>query len=315
MRPMLSVRDFIILFVCNTIFAVCYLVYGLLRYRAKKGGEHEMEVGAPESVWIKTFAIIVCPVLMPLFLALGKLFHLLFFHRDVDLADVIFSKERVRTFAYADEEREMNMAPLEESIAVSDNDSLRTLMLNVVRGDIGKSLRSISLALNGEDSETAHYAASVLADELNNFRTTVQRLYVEIKKDNEKFFSCVDTLLPYMNDVLEQRVFLDMEQEKFVLQMEEVCELLYQKDKALMAGVHYEWICARLLEIKSFELCEKWALRSAQEYPQLLSSYTSRMKLYFTMQDREKFFEALNELKASEIVIDQETLELIRVFA
>ena len=116
MRPMLSVRDFIILFVCNTIFAVCYLVYGLLRYRAKKGGEHEMEVGAPESVWIKTFAIIVCPVLMPLFLALGKLFHLLFFHRDVDLADVIFSKERVRTFAYADEEREMNMAPLEESM-------------------------------------------------------------------------------------------------------------------------------------------------------------------------------------------------------
>lgn len=315
MRPMLSVRDFIILMIGNTIFAVCYLIYGLLRYRVNKGGEHEMEVGTPESVLIKTFAMLVCPVVMPLFLALGKLFHLLFFHKDVDLADVIFSKERVRTFAYADEEREMNMAPLEESIAVSDNDSLRTLMLNVVRGDIGKSLRSISLALNGDDSETAHYAASVLADELNNFRTMVQRLYVEIKKDNEKFFSCVDTLLPYMNDVLEQRVFLDLEQEKFVLQMEEVCELLYQKDKALMAGVHYEWICSRLLEIRKFELCEKWALRSAQEYPKLLSSYTSRMKLYFTTQDREKFFEVLNELKASEIVIDQETLELIRVFS
>ena len=315
MRPMLSAEDFILLIVGNTIFAFCYLIYGLLRYRIKKGGEHEMEVGTPQSVWIKTFAIVVCPVIMPVFLALGKLFHLLFFHRDVDLADVIFSKERVRTFAYADEEREMNMAPLEESIAVSDNDSLRTLMLNVVRGDIGKSLRSISLALNGEDSETAHYAASVLADELNNFRATVQRLYVEIKKDNEKFFSCVDTLLPYMNDVLEQRVFLDLEQEKFVLQMEEVCELLYQKDKALMAGVHYEWICFRLLEIRSFELCEKWALRSAQEYPQLLSSYTSRLKLYFTTHDRERFFEVLNELKASEIVIDQETLELIRVFS
>ena len=315
MRPMLSVRDFIILMIGNTIFAVCYLIYGLLRYRVNKGGEHEMEVGTPESVLIKTFAMLVCPVVMPLFLALGKLFHLLFFHKDVDLADVIFSKERVRTFAYADEEREMNMAPLEESIAVSDNDSLRTLMLNVVRGDIGKSLRSISLALNGDDSETAHYAASVLADELNNFRTTVQRLYVEIKKDNEKFFSCVDTLLPYMNDVLEQRVFLDIEQVKFVLQMEEVCELLYQKDKALMAGVHYEWICSRLLEIRKFELCEKWALRSAQEYTKLLSSYTSRMKLYFTTQDREKFFEVLNELKASEIVIDQETLELIRVFS
>lgn len=315
MRPMLSDREFVILIACNTIFALCYLVYGLVRYRVKKGGAHEMEVGAPESVWIKTFAILVCPVVMPLFLALGKLFHLLFFHKDVDLADVIFSKERVRTFSYADEEREMNIAPLEESIAVSDNESLRTLMLNVVRGDIGKSLRSISLALNSEDSETAHYAASVLADELNNFRSTVQRLYVEIKKDNEKFFSCVDTLLPYMNDVLEQRVFLDMEQEKFVLQMEEVCELLYQKDRELMASFHFEWICSRLLEIGKFELCEKWALRSAEQYPQVLSSYTSRLKLYFTVQNREKFFEVMNALKASEIVIDQETLELIRVFS
>ena len=314
MRPVMSVRDFILMIVGNTIFGLCYMVYGLLRYRAKKGSEKENEVAAPESVLIKAFAILVCPVFMPLFFMLGKLFHVWFFHRDVDLEDVIFSKERVRTFAYADEEREMNIAPLEEAIAVSDNDSLRTLMLNVVRGDIGKSLRSISLALNGDDSETAHYAASVLADELNNFRSTVQRLYVEIKKDNEKFFSCVDTLLPYMNDVLEQRVFLDMEQEKYVLLMEEVCELFYQKDKALMAGVHYEWICARLLEIKSFALCEKWAMRSTEEYPQLLSSFTSRLKLYFTTQEQEKFFAVMDELKASEIVIDQETLELIRVF-
>ena len=315
MRPVMSVRDFILMIVGNTIFGICYLIYGLFRYRAKKGSGREEGIASPESVFIKTFAIFVCPVFMPLFLVFGKLFHVLFFHQDVDLADVIFSKERVRTFAYADEEREMNMAPLEESIAVSDNDSLRTLMLNVVRGDVGKSLRSISLALNSDDSETAHYAASVLADELNHFRSTVQRLYVEIKKDNKKFFSCVDTLLPYMNDVLEQRVFLEIEQEKFVLQMEEVCELLYQKDKALMAGVHYEWICARLLEIRSFELCEKWALRSAAEYPKLLSSFTSRLKLYFTTQEREKFFAVMDELKESEIVIDQETLELIRVFS
>lgn len=311
---MLSEEDFYILLVANTVFAICYLIYGLLRYRIKKDGEKGMEISTPESVLIKTVAMLVCPVIMQLFLAFGKLFHVLFFHKDVDLADIIFSKERVRTFAYADEEREMNLAPLEESIAVSDNDSLRSLMLNVVRGDIGKSLRSISLALNSEDSETAHYAASVLCDELNNFRTTVQTLYLEIKKENEKFFSYVDTLLPYMNDVLEQRIFMDLEQEKYVLQMEEICELLYQKEKQLMAGAHYEWICARLLEINSYELCEKWALRSAEEYPQLLSSYTSRMKLYFTLHEREKFFDVLDALKASEIVIDQETLELIRVF-
>ncbi len=315
MRPMLGIKGFIIMLVINTLAAIIYLVYGLLRYRLKKGGAKEHRVSSPWCVAIKAFAIVVCPVLMPLYLLLGKLFHVVFFRKEVDLADVIFSKERVRTFAYADEERDLNMAPLEESIAVSDNDSLRTLMLNIVRGDVGKSLRTISLALDGDDPEAAHYAASVLTDELNNFRATVQKFYVEIKKEDEKFFSYVDTILPYMNDVLEQRVFMDIEQEKFVLQMEEICEMLYQKDKELMAGERYEWIASRLLEVKKYDLCEKWAERSAVEHPQLLGSYTSRLKLYFTIHDRDKFFKALDELKASEVVIDQETLELIRVFA
>lgn len=54
------------------------------------------------------------------------------------------------------------MAPLEESLAVSDKRNMRMLMLNVIRGDMQKSLESITMALNSEDSETSHYAASVL---------------------------------------------------------------------------------------------------------------------------------------------------------
>lgn len=313
-RPMLDQTDFYMLLAANALGVCVYVIVGLWRCRSRKKKGLSQDGDVWQGICIKAVGMLCAPVILPLFFLLGRLFHLLFFHRDVDLADIIFSKERVRTFAYADEEREMNMAPLEEAIAVSDNDSLRTLMLNVVRGDIGKSLRSISLALNSDDSETAHYAASVLCDELNTFRSTVQRLYVEIKKEDEKFFSYIDTLLPYMNDVLQQQVFLDLEQEKFTLQMEEVCELLYQRKKELVAGEYYEWICSRLLDVENYELCEKWARRGAIEYPQRLGSYTSRLKLYFTIQNREEFFNALNELRASEIVIDQETLELIRVF-
>lgn len=40
-----------------------------------------------------------------------------------------------------------------------------------------------------------------------------------------------------------------------------------------------------------------------------------RLKLYFTMGEKEKFFEVLQELKESDIIIDNETLELIRIFS
>ena len=47
-----------------------------------------------------------------------------------------------------DEEMERNMVSLEEALEVTDKKSLRTLMLNVIRGDYRNSLAAINLALN-----------------------------------------------------------------------------------------------------------------------------------------------------------------------
>lgn len=67
----------------------------------------------------------------------------------------MFSKDRTENFLRPDEEMERNMVSLEEALEVTDKKSLRTLMLNVIRGDYQNSLSSINLALNSKDSETA----------------------------------------------------------------------------------------------------------------------------------------------------------------
>lgn len=82
-----------------------------------------------------------------------------------------------------------------------------------------------------------------------------------------------------------------------------------------MKSRYYEWICLRLLEIKEFQAVEEWCQIAINQYPKELSSYTCQLKLYFTMQEKTKFFEVMNQLKQSNIVIDRETLELIRTFS
>lgn len=106
----------------------------------------------------------------------------LFSSQGMDLSDVVFSKDRKENFLRPDEEMERNMVSLEEALEVTDKKSLRTLMLNVIRGDYRNSLAAINLALNSEDSETAHYAASVLQDVLNDFRSKVQTDYLYARK-------------------------------------------------------------------------------------------------------------------------------------
>lgn len=258
--------------------------------------------------------MLICPVVGPFFFLLAYLWYKLLFSEPVDLADVIFSKERVKASVRAEEEQERNMVSLEEAIEVTNESDLRNLMMNIVKGDIRKSLASISLALNSEDTETAHYAASVLQDALNDFRMTVEKQKKLIEEGGADKTAYADMLLNYMNDVLKQKVFTDMEQKSYVAEMDYVGEVLYAEAPDAMSIEQMEVLILRLLEIENFTGCEKWCERAKEKYPDTLAAYTCRLKLYFSSGQREKFFETIEELKQSPVVVDRETLELIRVF-
>lgn len=296
-------RIVLIILAVNILVVLIYVIAGYLRKKEKKF-----------SIAMKAMVMLLCPVVGAVFLALGELFFRLFFAQAMDLDDVIFSKDRVKTYLHPDEERERNLVSVEEALAITDKENLRELMLNVVRGDVRNSLASLSMALNSEDSETAHYAASVLQDILNDFRANVQKRYQEILQGSDNRVLLAAELIDYMNQVLEQKVFTGLEQKSMTDLMEQVCEILYKEDKEKMMSSHYEVVSMRLLDVRDYEKCRKWCERAAVQYPGVLSSYTCRLKLYFSCEDRENFFQVLDELKKSNIVIDNETLEMIRVF-
>lgn len=313
-------RIFLIVLLVNLVVALVYLLAGALfivpAHAAATDREKEEFLYDNRRTYLLRFLVmLLCPVIGPLFFFMGQLFYLLVFWRDVDLADVIFSKERVRTHMKADEERERDIIPLEEAILVNEKKDLRMVMMNVIKEDIRNSLASITLALDSEDSEASHYAAAVLSDELNKFRLYVQKLWRRIQEEEPGETECEEILLDYMDNILRQRIFSSHEQRKFVNILTETAESLYQKDAARLTLGRYEEVCLRALEIKDFDCTAKWCGRMKEQFPEELTSYACRLKLCFARQDREGFFEALEALKKSNVVIDNETLELIRIFS
>ncbi len=298
-------KIFLIFLVLNTMIASIYLVWGVIR---------SSEKGQWKNYLFKAEVMLFCPGIGPMFFFVSNLIYKVFFRKAVDLADVIFSKERVTTFKRADIEAEGNLVPIEEALVVSDKGSQRALLLKVARGDIHNSLASISLALNSDDSETAHYAAAVLQDALNDFRLRVQELYEHMQEDEEDAPDYAALMIEYMNNMLSQNVFDELEQKKYVGMMEEAGEVLYQKAKEKLTAVYIECICLRLLQSEEYDRMQVWWERSRELHPDVLSTYTLQLKLYFTIQDKQKFFEVLNSLKQSDIVIDRDTLALIRAF-
>ena len=293
----------ITLIVLNLIAAVLYYVINTV-----------VKLNKEKSVIIKTVVIAICPVVGLIFVGLSYLLYKVFMSAPVDLEDVIFGKDHPKLEMKAEEDKERNMIPLEEAIAITEKQDLRTRMMSVVSSDIKNSLASITLALNSEDTETAHYAATVLQDALNNFRTTVDKEYKEILEDApDKYQRCAN-LIDYMDQVLSQKVFIEMEQRHYVGIMEAVGEILFMGEPDRFTTERFEAVSLRLLGIEDYEKCEKWCERARILCPSALSSYTCQLKLFFSQGRREDFFNCIDELKASPIVIDKETLELIRVF-
>lgn len=309
---------FLVILAVNLVLALFYLLYGV--YFAAPGktkGKEKEETDSydgRETYLLKFFVMVLFPVAGFVFFGLAQFLGRTVFRFGVNLEDVTFSKERVNTQVKADEEQGRNIIPIEEALAVNDKKSLRAAMLSIIRGEIDSSLASIALALDSGDSETAHYAASVLSDKLNEFRVNVRKLYSQIQ-DAPEHAEYREELIDYMDSFLKQKVFTQLEQNGYVRMMAETAETLYEEDASRLTVERYEGICLRLMEAEEFEASEIWCQRLARMHPEALCAYTCRLKLYFQTKNREAFFQTIDVLKKADVVVDSETLEMIRIFS
>ncbi len=313
-------RAFVLLFLINFLVALLYLAMGLLLapvWRRRKSAKIGEEVVSDNyrAYLLRFVVMVLCPVVGPLFFLCAWVLYRLPLWAQPHLEDVVFSKERAKTRLRADEERERDIVPLEEALFLNKSKDLRLVMMNTVRGDVRSILGVIMLALNSEDSETAHYAASVLSAELDAFRTKVGKLQHEMAQEPQEETAAELELLSYMNHYLEQKVFFDVEQKKQANVMAAAAGSLFDKDASLLTPQHYESVCLRLIEAGEYEAAMPWCHRLAEQYPNCLEAYTCSLKLFFSTKNREAFFSVLDALKKSDVIVDQETLELIKVFS
>lgn len=298
---------FCIMLILNTLIAVGYLLWYLI---FKKDTDNRRQYV------MHTVIMLLCPVVGILYFFLAFLKYHFVKLGERDLTDVEFSKKRHIPRVKADEERERNIVAVEEAILVSDQEKKRANMLNVLLGETDESYSAIALALNSDDSEVAHYAASFLQSKMDTFREKVRKTQQKIAESDIQEEECQEQVLElirYMNHMLKQKVFTRVEQVDFVAQMEQLCETLFQNARDRMTQECYESIMGRIMELQEYDKAELWGNRFREQYPDLLASYTLRLKLYFETKEKDKFFEVLDQLRASPVVVDNKTLELIRM--
>lgn len=298
----------ITILIINLIIALIYLIWGIIHPK-----DDVKDRGHRAKYFIATFVMIICPVIGPLFLGFSHILYLVFSKRDVDMTDVSFSRAKIKNYAPADIERDINIAPMQETLIVSDVRRRRKMLLDVLKRDIRRSLGAIAIALDNPDSETSHYAASVIMDVLSEFRGNVQNMYSKLKADPEDF-DLGSLLLEYIHEVLLQNILAGDEKRAYTYMEDEIGDLMFKYHPERMEGFQYRWLMEELIGIGEYPVAEKWSGRAMKNRNYQLDTYIGSMKLYFTYNDKDAFFRCMDQLKKSGIVVNKEIMELIRVF-
>ena len=301
---------FLIDLVINLIIVLIYFVWKLIAIFVL----HKKD--ASKGLFIRLVVMLLCPLAGAFYFGVSYLTYKVFMHKDVDLSDVVFGKEKVKDHLRSDEERVRNLAPMEEMLAVSDQDSQRRMMLNVLHGNLKETLGAVAEGLGSDDSETAHYAASILQSELNIFRSRMNRdqQAIEAVEDPEDKAALRCALFDYMIHFLDKRLLNPMEHRSYTMDAHKIAQDIWDYDPSRIDGLTCEQLCLRLTELSEFELGLLWCNRMQQIYPNMLGTYKARLKLFYTMGESERFLDTMEALRKSDVIIDSETLDMIRAF-
>lgn len=324
----------LLIFLVNTLIAVGYFVIGFIRTRRNKEKKentkntkntentekNETDENKKENkkkltkYVILSIFMFLCPVAGPIFLGLGTVLYKIFFDSSIDLAAITFSKERVDVLEHPDMETEINLVPMEEAIIIDDKENLRQLLLTVLRGDISKSINTVTKALNSSDSEASHYAASAIMDVMNEFQTTLQKFHAQLETDpNDKEVN--QLFIEYLIKMLNTNFLSDMELKTYVYSLAQTCQNVYDYDKSNLKTIYYSGVVNLLVKIEDIQTAKLWVSRLQEEYPDEIETYRCILRFYYLTQDKEQFFYYMDRLKKSNIPIDKDLLELIRIYA
>lgn len=292
---------FIILLV-NTCIALGYMIYGIVRAKDRRR----------KYILIACILFFTPPVGCIVFITAHTL-HQILFGKDIDRDAVSFSKERVKIYTLPDEERELNVVPVNETLAVSDKGMQRTLILNVLKDYSEQSLATISEALKSKDSEVSHYAASALMDAISDFRATSQNLLYAMQK-NEKDMDIKIMCFEYLSDALKKNFLPDIEYRSYVYELHGVLKDMLYQYKELISPEYYETMVYFLLQFNDFTSAYIWCEQLSQYHKYTLHYYKAMMRILYAEKNYNKFLEIMEQLKTSDVKIDGETLDLIRTF-
>lgn len=226
--------------------------------------------------------------------------------KEIDNTDEII-EEPPLFFYKPGEIRKTDIIPLEDALLMNDTAIKRKQLLNIAKDDILPFIDSLHLALEDEDSETSHYAATAITNIKKKLDVELQKKEVEYEQDKDnldytkEYYSILDTYL--------RSKLMDFSERKIKLYTYiEILKKLIDNDAG---DEYYTKIIDAFYESNSLNDVERYCLDFLEKYNNE-TAFLSCLKYYYITKNKERFDEVLAQLRSSAIKLSNGGINIIR---
>lgn len=252
------------------------------------------------------------PVGVPCFL--GAWIAKLFMRRgqSMQVEDISFSKEKRNRAERPDVEMESQAVPLEEVLLVSSDAIKRSHLLMQLKQSSIENFDMIRKALDSDDPETSHYAASALTSAKAKFENTIRemdRKYIANSRDGNLIRAYADYVLGYLKSgILDQ-----LEEKKYSYVYLNILTTV-DNPQDVLTEYDYLNVVDRAIFLEDYKTAQEWAERGF-EMEATESTFLNLLKVYYYTNQSDQFFETMNKLKRSDVTLSEDGLAIVRFFA
>ncbi|MGO5065010.1 tetratricopeptide repeat protein [Clostridium sp. LCP25S3_F8] len=205
--------------------------------------------------------------------------------------------------------KNMEVIPIEDALVLNDEKIKKSLIINVLKSDSYKYLDFLKEAIRDEDTETSHYAATAVTEVKRKLTLAIQEFkekYQKNKTDLTIIKAYADALKKYNDSgLLDKNAY-----QKNLSTYKELLEKIIEMEAA--DEYLYEEIINCYIILKDFERAIEYCNQYFENFKKSEKPYLLIMKIYFINKNRTKFNKVLRKLRESNIILNRDSLNLIK---
>ncbi|MBU7594434.1 hypothetical protein [Metabacillus halosaccharovorans] len=228
-----------------------------------------------------------------------------------ELPDWLLRREQYDDFVLKtpDIEEETNIIPFNDALILNDNKTKRKMLIDLLKGEFLQHVGALELALQSDDSETSHYAATAVQQAKSDLLKDMRKLEGQLANNNDVF------LLEAYRDLIKHYIrieFLDERtRRKYTHKYIQTIDQILEHSPANGAKNYLEKIEAGLY-LAEYHMALETAEQLLSLFPEEEDAYFAVMNVHFTMKNKTEFQRMITQLRATDIKLSPDKLNQLR---